>query len=178
MPTPRAGEVTNSRQSNVREPGRGEGITDRGRVVAGADERVGVGGAGLDERLDRVAETVGQAEVRGHERMAPIDRRRDQDPAGPEPAPQVREGRRRIGEVLEREARQDEIERAIGKSAGIGAQVDDRELVEMGQGSARLVDVGANQAGDPRPEGAEGGDTAATGVECGDGSRRALSRRP
>ena len=76
--------------------------------------------------------------------------------------------------MLEREARQDQVERARCERVARSAQVDDRELIEVGEGLIRCVDIRAYQPPDPRTERAELGDAPATCVEDRDQTPRAI----
>jgi hypothetical protein len=102
--------------------------------------------------------------------MPPVHRGDDQAAAGAEPAAQVGHGSSRIGEVLEREARQHHVEGLLGKAVSGRAEVDDCELVEVGERHRGLVDVRTHHPVDPRTEATERGDPSAPGIE---GSNRA-----
>ena len=144
------------------------------RIVAGADERVGVAGRRLDQRLEPPARPVGQPEVGGHERMAAVDGRDHERAARPQPAAQVGQRRRRVVEVLEREARQHHVERRRRRTPSASRH---RSTIanssRWGSGAAGCVDVGADEPVDPRPERPQRRDPAAAGVEDRDGARRA-----
>ena len=70
--------------------------------------------------------------------------------------------------MLEREARQDQVERAGCERVARPAQVDDCELIEVWEGLIGCVDVRPDQPPDPRTERAELGDAPAACVEDGD----------
>ena len=74
--------------------------------------------------------------------------------------------------MLQREVRQDDVEGFTGESVRRTAQVDDRELVEVGERRGRLVDVRADEAIDARSERPQCRNPAAAGIEHRDRARR------
>ena len=180
VPAPGAGEVPDGRQPDVDEAGRRPA---RHRIDAGSLQAPTSGWASAAVALTSgwmaSARPVRQAEVGGHERVAAVDGRRR--PASRRVAasaggwPARPRGSAKCSSVkLDSTTSND----AVGEGRSVGAQVHDRELVEVGERSARLVDVGADESRDPGPEGAQGRDPAAAGVEGRHGTRRAgLGRR-
>ena len=109
--------------------------------------------------------------------MPAVDRRQDQPATRFQPRAQVSERRGWIGEMLHREARQDHVERARREGIGLRAQVDRRELVQVGQGvRRRCMDVRADEPSDTRSVGGQGRCAAAACVQRDDLLGR--SRRP
>ena len=125
-----------------------------------------VGGRRLDQALEAAPEPRGHRQVGPHERVAAVDRRDDQPATGPQPAAEIAEGGLRVGEVLDGEAREDDVERRGRERRAVRAEVDRGELIEVGQRARRRrMDVGADEACDAGPEGLQLRDTAAAGVE-------------
>ena len=128
------------------------------------------------------ASAVRDAEVCRDERVAPVHGRDDERSARPEPAVEVPERRSGVGEMLHREVRQHDLERAFGERCAVAAQVDGRELVEIGERRRRGMDVDANEAIDPVAERDQRRRPSATGVEHRDvpgrARRRGIDRRP
>jgi hypothetical protein len=75
-------------------------------------------------------------------------------------------------EVLEREARQDHVERGRGERAALAAQVDLGKLVELDKRCCRGMDVGSDQPADAGAERAELGRVPAARIERGDATLR------
>ena len=114
---PRPGEMPDGREPDVPETGRAQGVRQSDvRIVAGTDQRVRIRRGRLDQRLESTANARRQAEV-ARRRTGGGDSRSSRRAGRPGRArPQVREGRTRRGEVLEREARQDEVEGAVART--------------------------------------------------------------
>ena len=79
--------------------------------------------------------------------------------------------------MFQGETGQHHVKRCLGKGIWRAAQVDDRELVEVGEWHRRRVDVGPDQAFNPWPEAAQRRDAAAARVEDRDPTRSPLLGR-
>ena len=158
-------------------------MSQRGGLVAGPDEQVGVPGGLLDDRLDPAAKALGQGKVGGNERMAAVDGRQDECPSGTQPAGQVGEGRGRVAEVLHGEGAEHDVEGRRREGVRARAQVRRDELVEVGERALhRRVDVDADKPADSAPVRRKRRMPAAAGVEGDDhrgavGARRVETRR-
>ena len=164
-PAPGSREVVGRDQLDVRVAGIAQPGAQLGWRVAGPDERMRVCGACLDHLLCPPAQLARQREIDVHERMRSIDGGDDQPGARPQPAVDDAEGGHRVGEVLDREGRERQVEGPFGKGVGVAAQVGDVELVEPFEGACRLVDVHADEPADALPERAQLAEPAAARVE-------------
>ncbi len=130
---------------------------------------MGVGGAGLDEWLDATPQPIGQTEIAPDEWVSAVHGGKDQHATRSKPAAEMLDGRRRVVEMLDREGREDHVEGLGRKRIAIDAQVDGRELVQVGERARfRGMDVGADEALDPGPISLQVRDPAAARVEDGD----------
>ena len=94
---------------------------------------MGVCGRRLHQPLEAGTRARREAEVGGDERVTTVDGDEDERATRPQPAADAGEGGRRVGEVLDREARQDDVERGRREGVRLAAQVGLDEVVEMGQ---------------------------------------------
>ena len=73
--------------------------------------------------------------------------------------------------MLEGEVRQHHVERVIRERSTRATQVDQHELIEVGERWVRSVQVDADEASDTRAESDQGRLAPASSVEDGDGPR-------
>ena len=174
---PRPREVAERPDRDAAEAGLGQRGAEGGRVVARPDERVRVGGVRLDDLLEAPAGRVGNGEIGGHERMPAVDGRDDQRSARSQPRGEVREGSQRRDKVLDGERAERQVERPGSEGITVAAQVDRRELVEVGRRRRRRrVEVDPDEAADAGAEPRQRRGPTAARVEHGERAT-ATSRR-
>ena len=89
---PGAGEIGNGLKLDADEASRGKRCPQRRRVVADADQWMGVRRTHLQVRLKAAALQFGQREICAHEWVSSIDRRHHKRPTRAKRPIQVREG--------------------------------------------------------------------------------------
>ena len=149
---PGAGEIGNGLKLDADEASGGKRCPQGRRVVADADQWMGVRRTHLQVRLKAAALQVGQREVCAHEWVSSIDSRHHKRPTRAKRPIQVAEGDRWIDEVLDRKVRQDERERVGGQRRVVLAKVDRLEFVEVLQRRIRGVLVDTDELVDPVAE--------------------------